>query len=378
MSITRWKQIIPYLTRIAPYSHYLPNTMLGLYDILALPDRLDYLPEQVKLETTTRCNLACQFCGRTWAATWARGQNQISDRKEDKRSLLKATRLAGKNLDFSTLTHLIDQFPHLSKLDVQGMGEPLINPDFIPMLEFTSRRNITTQFFTNATLLSSEMSHALLQQRISEISISLDGATAQTYEFIRFGADFIQVVDNISELVEARKNARKKKPIIRLSAVITSQNVEELPNLVRLGHQLGVDQVVATQFKCISPDLESWIPDHETLLRVVEESRRIADEINFPFAIEFSLQNKEQIYPANLSISRCLYPWFSINITIDGNLTPCSYLPIADGWELGNVFQTPFTEIWNSTSFQSLRRNMRNGNLQETPCQYFIYKVKRD
>ena len=375
MRITRWKQIIPYLARIAPYSHNLPNTFLGLYDILALPDRLDYLPEQVKLETTTRCNLACQFCGRTWAATWARGQNQIPDKKEDKRSLLNATRHAGKNLEFSTFKNLIDQFPYLSKMDVQGMGEPLINPDFIPMLEFASSRNITTQFFTNATLLSREMSNALMQQRISEISISLDGATAQTYEFIRFGANYFQVVDNISELVEARKIARKKKPIIRLSAVITSQNVEELPNLIRLGHELGVDQIVATQFKCISTSLDSWIPDQETLIRIIDESRHTAAEYKLPLAIEFAIQSKERVNAVSQSISRCLYPWFSINITIDGNLTPCSYLPLAEGWGLGNVFQTPFADIWNSETYQKLRRNMRNGNLQQTFCQACIDKV---
>jgi len=42
---------------------------------------------------------------------------------------------------------------------------------------------------------------------------------------------------------------------------------------------------------------------------------------------------------------------------------------------LGNVFQTPFADIWNSETYQKLRRNMRNGNLQQTFCQACIDKV---
>ena len=183
------------------------------------------------------------------------------------------------------------------------------------------------------------------------------------------------MINNIQELVQARRNSGKKKPIIRLAAVMTSHNIEELPDLVRLGHSLGVDQIVATQFKCISSALASWIPSTENLIRNVKESRLIASELGISLAIEFTIPSDRHSKPVPKSFSRCLYPWFSINITIDGDLTPCSYHPLADGWGLGNIYQTSFAKIWNSSAYCSLRHNMRTARLIEIPCNECIDKV---
>ena len=53
---------------------------------------------------------------------------------------------------------------------------------------------------TNATLLEENMNRKLIERGLTRIRIGFDGATADTYEKIRIGANFHKVKDNILNL----------------------------------------------------------------------------------------------------------------------------------------------------------------------------------
>ena len=68
---------------------------------------------------------------------------------------------------------------------------------------------------TNASLMTKEKSVALLNARISEIGISVEGNNREEYEKIRKGLTFEEVLSNIKDLKKLRdSNSSYKTDII--------------------------------------------------------------------------------------------------------------------------------------------------------------------
>lgn len=363
----RWRRVPLFLFRIARFSRHPLNALRGIWTILALPDKVRYQPEFVKIETTTRCNLACQFCGRTLGT---QRESEMPDAD------VETCRSAEQNMSVAAFRAILDQLPCAVRLDVQGMGEPLMNPEFLAILDVCAKQKVRTQFYTNGTLLTADVAKRLVELRVGEITFSLDGASARTYEHIRRGASFTSVTANIRGLVEARQQAGSSLPYIRIAMVATALNVAEMPELVALGHKLGADEVVVTYFKEIAPSLSSWRCDPAHLLAAVQASRQVAKTLGIRFAVEFGLPEddcKKQKAPT--SRDACLWPWLSLNISIDGDLSPCCYVPCAAEFGLGNILQDTFESAWNGPSYQHLRQSMRTGHLKGLPCHMCRDKV---
>lgn len=109
-------------------------------------------------------------------------------------------------------------------------------------------------FNTNATFID-------LRPRLGDrlglllVTVSIDGATAATYETIRRGAKFEACLRGIRVLVDAgRKYGR---PRVNLSIVAMASNIAELPAMVELCAELGAYgvHVEPLYLQTDSPDL---------------------------------------------------------------------------------------------------------------------------
>lgn len=62
----------------------------------------------------------------------------------------------------------------------------LMSPHFIPILETAAGFNVEhVNFFTNGLLLDDEKIDAILENGVTQVRFSIDGATASTYNSIR-------------------------------------------------------------------------------------------------------------------------------------------------------------------------------------------------
>lgn len=367
--LDRCLQLRQYLAQVARYTRSPVNTVYAVDVILRLPQIVRYNPELVKIETTTRCNLACRFCGHTWGTLQDRAPSGLAEGSSAHQDLINQCRQTGSNMSVKMLEQILVQFPHASRLDLQGLGEPLVNPDFLPILEVCAQRRMRVQFFTNGTLLTREVSRRLVELRVAEISISLDGASGPIYEMMRIGARFDAVVANVQALIEERRHSTSQEPYVRLVMVATTHNVSHMADLVALGRSLDVDEIVVSGFKAISPALASWVCDAEDLRNATAEADTKARELNMRFVLEYERPRSASRDQTGSSSSRCLWPWLSVNVTIDGFLTPCSYIPCHDEWRLGNLLDVPFRELWNDKRYQNLRHRLRSGQLQGLACE---------
>ncbi|MBC3887883.1 radical SAM protein [Acetobacterium paludosum] len=160
----------------------------------------------IVLWTTSRCNLNCKYC---YAAAW------------EKRA----------DMDFETAKAALDYFADCSmKVQFAG-GEPLLNVDLICRVVEYAKSNdydVAFQMQTNGTLITPEIATGIKKMKIA-VGVSLDGPPAIN-EKLRGKTN--AAVNGIKLLGQAGIRAN-------INAVVTKQNVSELPNLVTFAFYLG-------------------------------------------------------------------------------------------------------------------------------------------
>ena len=71
---------------------------------------------------------------------------------------------------------------------------------------------------------------------LETLHFSIDGATTATYERIRVRARYEKVLRNVDLLLDSRARMGSETPHLHPVMVIMRQNLDELPELVRLAH----------------------------------------------------------------------------------------------------------------------------------------------
>ena len=301
--------------------------------------RVPLPPPRIDLEPNNTCNLRCRHCQVTH---WSK---------------------PALHLDLAGFRGVLAQLPGLLSIKLQGMGEPLLNRELVQMLEEGERRGISMQFISNGTVLDPGTAERLLKLERTHICFSLDGATAETFESIRIGASFQQVLANIGELT--RRRGERPYPLISVTAVVTGNNLPEVPALVRLAKELGGDginlQTALTNWG--KPELDRYnetirvAPGSEKAEALFREAGRIAREIGIDLNIW-----REDFYSRK---HKCPWPWKRAFVAANGDVVPCCILADSDTVKMGNLFQQSFAQIWNSREYREFRRRIRSHQLPD-------------
>ncbi len=172
-------------------------------------------PTSLQLECTTKCNLRCMMC-----------DSPIWDRR-------------GMDMKFSDFKKIIDQFPFLVSVNLQGMGEPLLNKDLFKMITYCKSKKIMVLFTTNATLLDETMAKKIevdLKQ-IEELA-SMGYNITMVCEAIGISQSKAYADKEIIEAIKRGKTAAKEKVLNDLFA--RSEADSSSASTIFLAKQLGV------------------------------------------------------------------------------------------------------------------------------------------
>jgi MoaA/NifB/PqqE/SkfB family radical SAM enzyme len=96
---------------------------------------------------------------------------------------------------------------------LENLGEPLLHKDFLKFVELAKRYKHRVSFTSNGTLLSEKISKELIDLGLDEITISVDSIDENTYESIRVGANFNQLMENINYFLKYRNSANSNTVI---------------------------------------------------------------------------------------------------------------------------------------------------------------------
>jgi len=308
------------------------------------------LPRFVQIEPVGQCNLRCRMC-------------PIQFRTDGTPDHPVAF------MEFEVFRGLVDQFPRLTELHLQGMGEPLMHPRFFDMVHYAAQRGIEVSTNSNLTLLSERRAVECVNSGLRRIHVSLDGASAQTYEYIRVRAKFERVLRNIRRLTQAKENLHRELPEIRLVAVAMRKNLHELPELVRLAHELHID-VLSVQHLCHDFGEESLptkyqpmraFVENETLLN--EDPARVAHF--FEAAGQLAATLKLTLRLPNLAPraqpqqqKRCDWPRRGAYLSFEGDAMPCCMVATPDRINFGNVAKSSVAAVWNNSEYRSFRKQL--------------------
>jgi radical SAM protein with 4Fe4S-binding SPASM domain len=267
------------------------------------------LPAHLQLEVTSACNLGCVMC-------LVRYRPPVN-------------KLAGA-MPLDLYRRLVDDVPTLKMLTLQGLGEPLLSPYLLDMMRIAVERRIRVGFNSNATLLTGRRSAELVDSRVDWLHVSLDGASAAAYEKIR-------------------------------------DNVDELPALVRLLGEIGVDELrvqnLSHSFSDTDPagryreirdftgDKALWAADDVTrVANAFAEARQIARGTGLRLRLP-SLDAAD-------GDGGCSWPWTAAYVTSGGVVQPCCMVMGDDRVVLGRLTERRFPEIWYGAAYREFRRRL--------------------
>lgn len=302
------------------------------------------LPRFAQIEPIGRCNLACRMCT----------VNERGDRVGE----LALTRFRA----------ILDQLPELEALHLQGLGEPMLHPQFFAMVEMAATRGIRVTANTNATLLTRERARRCTDSGLAALSVSIDGASAPVYEAVRRKASFPKLLRNLDRLVAAREAAGSRLEL-RAVMVLMRANLDELPALVELLHVHKVPELLVQR---LSNDLaqpataERYIPirsyveaaelapsDLPRAEAVFARARAVAARLGFGLHLP-------RLAPSAEATGRCTWPSEQLYLTAAGEMLPCCMVASADRASFGRVFDDDagpvrLRERWHGNAARDFR-----------------------
>jgi radical SAM protein with 4Fe4S-binding SPASM domain len=325
------------------------------------------LPAFVQIEPVGQCNLACRMC-------------PVVLREEKPPAFMP----------FEAFCRLVDGFPSLKELHLQGLGEPLLHPRFFDMVRYAAQRGIQVSTNSNLTALSERRAEECVRSGLARLHVSLDAAEAQAYEYIRVGARFGKVLRNLGWVTETRRRLRAATPQIRLVAVAMRRNLEQLPALVRLAHHFGVHSLSVQH---LAHDFgEASLPtkyrpmrefvDQETL--ATEDPARVqhwfdaARAAAVALGVELRLPNRAPQPRAQSARGRerCDWPWRGAYIAYSGEAMPCCMVATPDRMNFGSMARDGVEAVWNNDAYRRFREQLDSDEPPEICRGCAVYQGK--
>jgi MoaA/NifB/PqqE/SkfB family radical SAM enzyme len=303
-------------------------------------------PVCLYLETTNRCNLLCTTCPRTFEALEPPG-----------------------DMSWELFTSIVDQFPHIARVVLHGVGEPMMVRALPRMIRYLKDRGTYVLFNTNGTLLTRRKGQELIDSGLDELRISLDAAEAKAFALVRGRDMFDRIVRNVRAFTTMQQELGVTTPRPSLWLTGLKETIEQLPDFVRLAHQIGIGEVYLQRLVYFADGQGLARPESalfEQLDRQEGEFIRAADELAASLGIKFnasgatepgtSLKRKDESQPWSL----CRRPWTLMYFTAHGRALPCCIAPFSvrgyDGYTLGDATQQTLREVWNGARYQDFRR----------------------
>tara|TARA_B100000497_G_scaffold76096_1_gene85144 strand:- start:1465 stop:2385 length:921 start_codon:yes stop_codon:yes gene_type:complete len=286
------------------------------------------LPFNISIEPTTSCNLGCPECPS---------------------GLKSFTRDTGTlSVDFyNKFLHEVQK--DLIYLYFYFQGEPYLHPDFLSLVKAASEKNIYTVTSTNAHFLSPRKATETIQSGLDRILISIDGASQETYESYRKGGKLAKVIEGTKNLVKAKSQLNSSTPHIIIQFLVVKPNEHEIPEILQLGKDLGVDEV-----KLKTAQVYDFKNGSE-LIPSIEQYSRYRKNEDGSYRIKNKLENK------------CWKLWHSCVVTWDGNIVPCCFDKDAK-YEMGSLQTHSFQSIWGNKNYKAFRGQLVNNRKSIDIC----------
>jgi len=279
-------------------------------------------PFILNVDPASACNFKCAFC------------------PTGHRDLIKSTNRFQGILDFSVYEKVIadlEEFDEpLKVLRLYKDGEPFLNKNFAEMVRLgkNSRKVLSVDTTTNASLFSFERVKPVIDAGIDRINISIDGMSDTEYfENVGCRVSFDKIVRDVERAYEYASNTEIQIKTIR--EIIYPENIDRFYEI--FGNIC--DRIFIENLAPCWPDFE------------------VGEIMGVAF--------KEGIYGQPIEpVNTCPYLFYSMSINSDGTVSTC-FLDWSRDLLIGDVRQNKVRDIWHGQKMNYFRQMHLNGQRSE-------------
>ncbi len=310
-----------------------------------------------------------------------------------------------------------DLFPIAHDVVLSSSAEPLLAPDLPRALELCREHEVPSfHFSTNGIAMNRRIMQKIFDVEMPLLTISIDGGTKETFERIRTPAKWDTLMDRFDLINEMKKAAGTPLPVLSATAVLMRSNIKEMPQLIRLMRDKGVEQmnfVYMAVMGGLGVEDETLFNDPELCNEMLQQMRETADEVGMQVQIPMPIPvgiNKERdrdatdaarsdegggqalVADTDAALAKgsfdeaeylnsknrefllkvkekqhhnraCYFPWYYIHVNPDGTVFPCGC------WfefsTFGDFKTQSFREIWTGKPYRELRSQIYNMQLRD-------------
>jgi len=286
-------------------------------------------------------------------------------------------------LSFDGFCRLLEQFPQLDELHLAGSGEPLLHPRFFDMVRHAAARAIAVSTTTRLSVFNERRAEECVKSGLRRMHVPLDAAGTRIYDFSRSGAGHERMLRHLRFLTHARGEQGSANPHISLGAVVMRGNLAQLPALVRLAHEHGVDALVVQQLADFVESnglaagrdrvvkfVESEAlrdNDLERVERYFGEARALARKLGIALKLPGIVPppvlpaQEGAPAPAQSVPGRCSWPWRAAYIAFSGEAKPCAVASGVAGLGFGNAIREGVVKVWQNDAYHRFRDRLASG-----------------
>jgi len=286
-------------------------------------------PSYVQIEPTSKCNLKCKVCIRS-----------------------RVEQTTSENMNFDLFKTIVDQLRQpiygTKAVNLTGLGEPFLNQNIIPMVRYAKSKGLHVMLDTNFTKVNEDILKETINSELDLLVVSFDGASKKTFEAIRVGAVFDEIVENIKLLLRLKKEMDTKKPKVVLNSTIREENVHEIPAMIKMAEDLGVNGIVF--MKQAVPGEKYW---ESSIFSLLANEKFRSEKIEVKGCLDYM--------KSVCCVARACY------ITFDGKVLPCypiyELIPREEyvHYEMGDLTKQRFSDIWFSRRYRQFRTRIVYG-----------------
>lgn len=277
-------------------------------------------PLHVDIEVTNKCNLRCTMC-------------------------VQASKEGRKNqgeINFNMACNILEAIGNGRVFSVKfnWMGEPMLYRKLPDLIAYAKSQKVPeVQLNSNGTLLTPQLSRDLIKAGLDRIIFSVDGFSSATYDKIRIGGKYTDLLKNLNKFLELKGN--KVRPFVRVQMCVGKENQHEVPAFIDYWSHLGVQ------------------------VGIIDRQDRRG---------QLSKKSVESVGPIKVG---CRQPWQRLTISHEGKVFPCcadwgQSFPLV--WK---VTQTDTSEqireglhlAWiQGKGITQVREAIQSGKVQNTLC----------
>lgn len=301
-------------------------------------------PDRVQVGITDRCNYRCLMC--TMHSPLVSGLPAESERAEMSLEVFRGLLLDLKELSGSV------------QVDLVGVGEPLLHPDWLEMVSMARELRFRVGIATNGSLLNEKKAGAIAELGLDKLHVSINSGSEEVYREVHPNTapgTRERILACLWEINAACDRKGIERPRLGLACVVFKQTYRDLVGLVRSAAEVEATDVhlmpmgTTPQTEEIALDEGEW-----------REARGMMEEAH-ELAVELGLRTNA---PDLLMLQRpgvCREVYKEVPCYVGHNFS----LVFADGRvrfccgcdvTLGNLNERSFREIWRGRAYAEIRR----------------------